>query len=210
MTAIEKLLGEFIDAWNAGRRPDVGAYLQRAPAGDRDELATQLDAWLQIAPTPAYDDVTRRAIAAEPALRAALDAAAAMRSPLSSRLPTLRERAGLAVRDVARRLVAVFDLDDEQRAADYLERIERDELDTSRVSRRMLDALAAILGADRDQLSPGPAAFAGGQAFFRAEEDADQWIAQDIDALSRAALAPAPASSPMDELDRLFLGGPEA
>ena len=33
-------------------------------------------------------------------------------------------------------------------------------------------------------------------------------IAEDIDALSRAALAPAPPSSPMDELDRLFLGGP--
>jgi transcriptional regulator with XRE-family HTH domain len=210
MTAIEQLLGEFIDAWNAGRRPDVGAYLERAPEGDRDELATQLETWLQIAPTPAYDKATRHAIAAEPALRAALDAAAAMRSPLSARLPTLRERAGLAVRDVARRLVAVFDLDDEQRAAEYLERIERDELDTSRVSRRVLDALAAILGADRDQLVAGPAAFAGGQAFFRAEDDAEQWIAQDIDALSRAALAPAPASAPMDELDRLFLGGPDA
>ncbi len=209
MTAIEQLLGEFIDAWNAGRRPDVGAYLERAPEGDRDELAAQLDGWLQIAPTPAYDDATRRAIAAEPALRAALDAAAAMRSPLSVRLPTLRERAGLAVRDVARRLVSVFDLDDEQRATEYLERIERDELDTSRVSRRVLDALAAILGADRDQLAPGPAALAGGQAFFRAEEDAGQWIAEDIDALSRAALAPAPASAPMDELDRLFLGGPD-
>jgi hypothetical protein len=30
----------------------------------------------------------------------------------------------------------------------------------------------------------------------------------DIEALSRAALTPAPP--PMDELDRLFLGGPDA
>ncbi len=58
----------------------------------------------------------RAAIAKEPALRAALDAAAALRSPLAERLPTLRRRAGLKVRDVARRLVAVFDLDDEPRA----------------------------------------------------------------------------------------------
>jgi transcriptional regulator with XRE-family HTH domain len=211
MTAIEQILGEFVDAWNAGRRPDVGAYLERAPEDERDELAAQLSTWLEVAPTPSYDEPTRAAITAEPALRAAMDTAAAMRSPLSARLPTLRERAGLAVRDVAQRIVAIFDLDDEQRAVGYLEQIERDELDTSRLSRRMLDALAAILGADRDQLAPGPPAFAAApQAFFRAEENADRWIAQDIDALSRAALAPAPGARPMDELDRLFLGGPDA
>lgn len=209
MNAIEQLLGEFVDAWNAGRRPDVEAFLDRAPEAERDELAAQMATWLQIAPTPDYDETTRAAIGEEPALRAALDAAATIRSPLSVRLPRLRERAGLAVSDVARRLVAVFNLDDEQRAADYLEQIERDELDPSRLSRRLLDGLAAILGTDRDQLAPGPPAFAGGQAFFRAEDDADRWIAQDIDALSRAALAPAPASSPMDELDRLFVGGPD-
>lgn len=44
---------------------------------------------------------------------------------------------------------------------------------------------------------------------LRAEEDADAWIAEDIDVLSRAALAPAPAT-PMDDLDRLFLDGPGA
>jgi transcriptional regulator with XRE-family HTH domain len=188
----------------------VNDYLERATGTDRDELAAQLEMWLQIAATPDYDETTRAAIAQEPALRAALDAAAAIRSPLSARLPTLRARAGLAVGDVARRLVAIFGVDDEQRAADYLERIERDELDAGRLSRRLLDALAAILGADRDQLAAGPPAFAGGQSFFRAEENADEWIAQDIDALSRAALAPAPAAQPLDELDRLFLGGPDA
>jgi transcriptional regulator with XRE-family HTH domain len=208
MTTIEQILGEFIDAWNAGLRPDVDAYLQRVPGAERDELAAQLATWLEIAPTPNYDEATRTAIRNEPVLRAALDAAAEMRSPLSARLPTLRERAGLAVRDVAHRLVAIFQLDDEARAGAYLEQIERDELDASRVSLRLLDALAAILDVDRDQLAPGPTALASGQAFFRSDEDADVWLADDIDALSRAALAPAPASRPMDELDRLFLGGP--
>ncbi|HUR86237.1 MAG TPA: hypothetical protein VMY78_12920 [Solirubrobacteraceae bacterium] len=210
MTSIQQILGEFIDAWNAGRRPDVDAYLRRAPEAERDELAAELATWLEIAPTPAYDDAARGAICEEPALRAALDAAAEIRSPLAVRLPRLRARSGLAIRDVARRLVAIFGVEDEQRAAGYLEQIERDELDPGRLSRRLLDALAAILGADRDQLTPGPPAFAAGQAFFRADDDADRWIAEDIDVLSRAALAPAPASRPMDELDRLFLGGPEA
>lgn len=208
MSTVDQILGEFVDAWKAGDRPDVGAYLARARNSDRDELAARLATWLEIAPTPRYDERTRAAIAREPALRAALDAAATLRSPLAERLPTLRRRAGLKVRDVARRLVAVFDLDDEARARKYLKQVERGELDASRLSTRLLDALAVILGADRDELAPGPSALAVGQAFFRADEDADQWIGDDIDALSRAALAPAPA--PMDELDRLFLGGPDA
>jgi transcriptional regulator with XRE-family HTH domain len=206
---IEQVLGEFLDAWNAGLRPDVDTYLQRVSGAERDELAAQLATWLEIAPTPDYDEATRTAIRQEPVLRAALDAAAEMRSPLAARLPTLRERAGLAVRDVAHRLVAIFGLDDEARARAYLEQIERNELDASRISRRLLDALAVILGVDRDQLAPGPTALASGQAFFRSDEDAEVWLADDIDALSRAALAPAPASRPMDELDRLFLGGPD-
>jgi transcriptional regulator with XRE-family HTH domain len=209
MTSIEQLVGQFIDDWNAGRRPDVLAFLERAAPGDQDELAAQLETWLEIAPTPAYDEATRQAIASEPALRSALDAAAAVRAPLAERLPPLRKRAGLAVRDVAARLTHLFDLGDEERTAAYLEQLERDELDERRLSRRLLDALAAILGADADQLAPGPAALAGGQAFFRAEEDADIWIAEDIDVLSRAALSPAPAA-PMDDVDRLFLGGPDA
>lgn len=209
MTSIEQLIGEFIDDWNAGHRPDVLAYLERAAPEDQDALASQLETWLELAPTPAYDEATRQTIASEPALLAALDAAAELRAPLAERLPTLRDRAGLAIRDVAARLTQLFELGDEQRTAAYLEQIERDELDERRLSRRLLDALAAILGADADQLAPGPAALAGGQAFFRAEEDADMWIAEDIDVLSRAALSPAPAA-PMDELDRLFLGGPDA
>lgn len=83
--------------------------------------------------------------------------------------------------------------------------IERNELDPGRLSRRLLDSLAAILGADPDALAPGPSALAAGQAVFRA----GQALAQDFDALSRAAMSHAPPSSPMDELDRLLLGGPE-
>lgn len=160
-------------------------------------------------PYPDFDADTREAISSEPSLAAALTAAAELRAPLAERLPTLRQRAGLAIGDLAARLTQLFALDDERRATAYLEQIERNELDERRLSRRLLDALAAILGADRDDLNPSPVALAGGHAFFRAEEDADNWIAQDIDVLSRAALSPAP-SAPMDELDRLFLGGPDA
>jgi hypothetical protein len=208
MSAVDRILGEFIDAWKAGGRPDLDAYLARAPAEQRDELAARVDAWLDVAPTPDYPAPARSAIAAEPALRAALEAAAAARPALPESVPALRARAGLGVRDLAARLSARFGLADEDRIVAYLERLERGELDPGRLSRRLLDALTELLGTIRIAVPPPAAPASPGQAFFRADEDAEDWIVQDIDALSRAALAPAPA--PMDELDRLFLGGPDA
>lgn len=205
MTALEQLIGEFVDAWNKGLRPDAAEYLDRAEPAERAELARQLDAWMLVAPTPDYDDATRAALRAEPALAAALQAAAEQREPLAARMPKLRERAGLAVDEVARRLVALFDLSDATRTADYLQRLERDELDERRLSRRLLTGLAAILGADPDALRP---AAKPANALYRAD-DASAFTADDLDALSRAALTPAPRQQ-LDDVDRLFVGGPGA
>ncbi|HMS72346.1 MAG TPA: hypothetical protein PKB03_04870, partial [Baekduia sp.] len=121
----------------------------------------------------------------------------------------LRERAGLGVTDVARRLARLFGLRDEPRATAYLEDLERGELDPGGLSRRLLTGLAAILGADRDELTLQPA-MSTGQTFFRSEGQADAWFADGIDALSKAALTPAQDSGPLDELDLLFVGGPDA
>lgn len=205
MTSVDQLIGEFVDAWNAGRRPDAAAYLDRADPTDRGELARQLDAWMLVAPTPDYDETARAAIRKEPALAAALEAAAELREPLSARMPRLRERAGLALSDVSRRLVALFDLTDEKRTSTYLQRLEAGELDERRLSRRLLTGLAAVLGADPDALRP---AVAPASALYRAD-DADAFTVDDLDALSRAALTPAPDDQ-LDDIDRLFLGGPGA
>ena len=122
MTTIEQLVGQFIDDWNAGCRPDVLVFLERAAPQDRDALASQLETWLELAPTPAYDEPTRQSIASEPALLTALDEAAALRAPLAERLPTLRDRAGLAIRDVAARLTQLFNLDDRRAVSAELPR----------------------------------------------------------------------------------------
>ena len=42
MTSIQQILGEFIDAWNAGRRPDVDEYLARALDDARGALADDM------------------------------------------------------------------------------------------------------------------------------------------------------------------------
>src|SRR5688500_5523012 len=54
---LDRLLNEFIEAWNAGRRPDVDEYVERAPERERNELAGLIGAFLEIAPTPAYSSV---------------------------------------------------------------------------------------------------------------------------------------------------------
>ena len=49
MSTPEQVLSEFMDAWNAGQRPSVRAYLQRVPDGTaRDELAEQLATFICI------------------------------------------------------------------------------------------------------------------------------------------------------------------
>jgi hypothetical protein len=81
------------------------------------------------------------------------------------------------------------------------------------VSRRLLDALGGLLGVTGAALADlgggqGGVRLAGdGGTLFRATTDPDEWIAQDIEVLSRAAMTPAPP--PMDQLDRLFCGGPD-
>jgi transcriptional regulator with XRE-family HTH domain len=207
MTPIEQLLGEFLDEWNAGARPDVNAYLDRAEPADRSELAEQLATWLEIAPTPAYDDATLAEIAADPRLTAAIAKADLLNTPLAKRIPTLREQAGLAVRDVAARLTDAFSLPDAERTEQYVTQLEAGELDERRLSQRLLDRLASILGVEADALAPQPAT--AGQAFFRADEDADRAAMASMQTLSEAAFAPAPDAS-LDELDRLFCGGPGA
>ncbi len=123
-------------------------------------------------------------------------------------MPALRAHAGLSISELASRLVERLSLDrsDTDRAADYLERLESGRLDPSRVSRRLLDALSALLGFPGALTVSAPRPAAG--TMFRAAADAGDWVRDDIEVLSRAAMAPAPP--PMDELDRLFTGGPEA
>ena len=217
MSTTDQVLSEFIDAWNAGRRPSAREYLARLPDGpDRDELADQITSWLEIAPAPAYSDGVRSDIAAEPFVARLLSSAGSEAGLWPSVVPELRSRAGLSIREVAARLVDRLALDssDAPRTIGYLERLEGGGLDPTRVSRRLLRALGGVLGVpDRALLDSGsfgrglrPAAVGG--AIFRSDGAASPSVRDDIEALSRAALTPAPP--PMDELDRLFTGGPEA
>jgi hypothetical protein len=217
MSTTEQVLSDFIDAWNAGRRPRVREYLARVPEGaTRDDLADQISTWLEVAPAPRHSSATRAQIRAEPIVQSVFAAVGDDAGLWPSVLPQLRARAGLSVGDLASSLVDRLGLGSgsRERTADYLERMERGELEASRVSRRLLDALGDLLGAsgralaDAGMLGTGPRLASPGGTLFRADGDAGDWIAHDIETLSRAGLTPAPAE--MDELDRLFMGGADA
>jgi hypothetical protein len=214
MSNTDQLLSDFIDAWNAGRRPRVREYLARLPDGpQREELADQITTWLELAPAPAYDEETRAAIRAEPAVARLLEASRSDAGLWPTVVPELRARAGLSIAELAARLVDRLSLSraDTERAAGYLTRMESGALDPARVSRRLLDSLGALLGVAghslADSASYGRGLRPAGGALFRSDSPAGA-IRTDIEALSRAALSPAPP--PMDELDRLFTGGPDA
>jgi hypothetical protein len=47
MSTNDQILSDFVDAWNAGRRPGALEYLARAPEGaERDALADLITSWL--------------------------------------------------------------------------------------------------------------------------------------------------------------------
>ena len=167
MSTTDQVLSEFIDAWNAGRRPSVREYLARLPDGpDRDELADQITSWLEIAPAPVY-----------PAVGPFRDRRRAGRRPAPRRRPCAACDAGLSTPEVAARLVERLALDssDVGRTTGYLERLENGGLDPTRVSRRLLDALGGLLGVpgrallDSASIGRGLRPAAAGGALFRSE-----------------------------------------
>src|SRR4051794_40635917 len=204
MSTTEQLLSDFIDAWNAGRRPRVRDYLARLPDGpQRDDLADQLTSWLEVAPTPAYSEQTRAEIGQAPALARLRDATDQDAGLWPTLVPTLRERAGLSLAELAATLVARFSLDgkETERTAGYLDRLERGALDPTRISQRLTTALAGILGVGERALAdagtysrglrPSATATAGG-ALFRAATPPPAAYQEDFELLARAARTPAP------------------
>lgn len=212
----DQLFSDFVDAWNAGRRPQVRTYLERAADdASREALAEQLDTFLDVAPTPDYSDAARAEIRASPMLARVLAAADQEGGLWPQLLPELRASRRLSLAELAARVRARFSLPEaeQERTAELLGRMETGELEPAGVSRRLLDALGDLLGVSPARLAEAgsfarglqPAA-AGAGHLFRAEGDAGAPMAADLSVLADAARAPAPP--PLDELERLFLGGP--
>ena len=209
-TGREQILSEFIDAWNAGERPDVDDYLARVPESEQGELAGELLAFLTFAPTPEYSDEALAAIRAEPVVADALAAASERAGLLPALLARLRDRFGMSPDDVAGRLVDELGLaaDAKPKTAGYLERLEQGKLEPARVSRRVFEALSRVFRVPSDELEG--AADVGGWSVaaspvFRADERAAVAQSRHLETLADALAAP--GGEARDEVDDLFLGG---
>jgi hypothetical protein len=208
MVSIDRALSEFIDDWNAGRRPQVDDYLERVAESDRDQLGDQLMTWLEIAPTPRYDDAARKAIAAEPVVQEAIGAMSSESGLWPALLPRLRSRAALSLSELASKLADAVALggDAETKTERYLGELEAGSLDPERISKRVLDGLARVLRVDVTVLEE-----AGGGAFrpapmFRASVPPRADTARNLEVLADMLTAPTPAED-WDEVDQLFRGG---
>ncbi|MBX5469507.1 MAG: hypothetical protein IRZ21_06370 [Thermoleophilaceae bacterium] len=208
MTDIDRLLSEFVDAWNAGERPRVEEYLARAPEDRRDELADLIEAFLDVAPTPDYSPETLEELMRHPAVLASVEALEGRSGLWPSLLPRLRRRARLRRDQVVSALVERLGIEgSEEKTARYLHELETGTLAAAGVSRRVIEALAGVLGASAAELERG-ADFRGlgtGGAepvYLRAEPGAEPREVR----LDRPG---PPPESEWDEVDRLFLGGRE-
>jgi transcriptional regulator with XRE-family HTH domain len=214
-TTREQVLSEFIDAWNAGERPDVDDYIARVPAVEQAELADGLLEFMAFAPTPAYSDEALAAIRAEPVVAETLTARAGRAGVLPALLTRLRERFGMTPDDVAGRVVSELGIPANRmsKTAAYLERLEEGDLEPARVSRRVFDALGRVFRVPSDELQgaadvPGFSRFGVAHAaapVFRADEDAAAAAGRHLEVLADALAAP--GGEPRDEVDDLFLGG---
>jgi transcriptional regulator with XRE-family HTH domain len=209
------VLSEFIDAWNAGRRPEVDDFIARVREDERASLADELLAFLTFAPTPEYSDAAMTAIRAEPVVAEARAASEDRSGLFPGLLVRLRERFGMSTNEVAGQLVDELGLTADRlpKTAGYLERLEHGQLEPTRVSRRVFEALARVFGMPADDLE-GSADVSRWSAItaqpaaapvFRATENAAAAAERHLEVLADALVAP--GSEQRDEVDELFLGG---
>jgi hypothetical protein len=211
MPTREELLSEFIDAWNAGRRPHVEDYLERAPANDRDELASLIATFLEEAPTPDYSDETFAAILEEKAVAEAARLPEGESGFWPALLPRLRNRARLKRDEVVQRLAEALAVTGKaEKVHRYYHEMETGTLDPAGVSGRVIDALAGILGADAHEIERAgsfhPAIGSKPAALLARAENTGDDLDEDF-RVNAVATRGRAAPRDWDEVDRLFLGG---
>jgi transcriptional regulator with XRE-family HTH domain len=188
---VTDLLNAFAEAWRSGARPDAAEYLDRAPPGQREELAAAIEGFLAVAPEPDYDANAWAALTADPAVPAVAAEA------WSTLLPRLRERRGLSTDGLAAALADRFAVA-QPRTRAYLDDLEHDRLRPERLSRRLLDALAALLDAPAAWLERAASTPAAASALYRGRTE------ERLEVLADAMLTP---KDEWDAVDELFQGG---
>lgn len=216
MTEIRRLVEEFAADYEAGRPVDAAELLDRVDPGQRQELAEQLDRYLMTAPSRKWDPEAFEGSLAQRAVDRVYESIEGVSGTWPEILPRLRNQARIRRAALVERLARALGFTAEPQVAkvgDYYNRMEHGLLPATGVSARVIEALAAILGADPEQLraagarrgeGPDPAEAAFARTAFPNAELIDEDAYAD-EALAEAAARDAKAGR--DEVDELFLGG---
>jgi hypothetical protein len=216
MADLERLIEEFAADYAAGRPTDVGALLESVPADERQELAEKLDSHLMQEPRRRWDPDAYEGSLAQAAVERVYESIEGVSGSWPELLPRLRDRARIKRRVLVERLAEALGADSEpqvQKVGTYYHRMEHGMLPAQGVSNRVIEALAAIVGASAEAIrAAGLRAgdeVTGGAAFARTAIADDSYSGQAVahDRAERAAPAPLDAEPERDEIDALFLDG---
>lgn len=200
-----RLLSAFIDAWNAGERPDVDDYLARAAEADRENLAAEIGTFLSVARTPEFSPQALSTLFADPQVKQ-LEHLPSELGLWPATLPRLRREARLRRDELVRRLAEELGAkEQEAKVARYYHRMETGTLEPQGVSDRVIKALASILGVDADELADAGRL----RGFTRATPRTAfgrTYGAADATPAMPASVAGASEEEEWDEVDELFCG----
>lgn len=208
MTDLDRLLTEYIAEHRAGDEADPRAYLFRASADERAELAALIDAYLARTSRQPVDTASFAGSRAERTVDELQRAIAGQAGLWPAVLPRLRDRAGLKRSALVDRLASRLGVEDRrEKVASYYHEMEQGLLPAAGVSDRVLEALGRIVGEPAQALrDAGRALKASGEgpavpapAFARRAYDAEpQGLPSPGDEPQRAG--------EWDEVDELFRG----
>ena len=200
-----RLLSAFMDAWNAGERPDVDDYLRRATEADREDLAAEIGMFLSIAQTPEFSPEALSTLFADPQVKQ-LESLPSELGLWPATLPRLRREARLRRDELVKRLAEALGLKQrEAKVARYYHQMETGTLEPQGVSDRVINALASILGVDADELADAGRL----RGFARATPRTTfgrTYGAADATPAMPASVARAAEEEEWDEVDELFRG----
>jgi hypothetical protein len=197
MSTIDELYRRYVSAYRDAGDADPRTYLDELRGVDRAELAARIDRFLDTAPPPAFDADAFAAFRADPGRQALVT-----QMLESETLADVRAQAAVTKRDVGAALADELGLAPQANAvrARYHD-VEVGNVDPGRVTARVWDALAGILGASAERLREaaertfgGAWGQVGGAAFARSESagagalSAESGVAGDAgdDAVDRA------------------------
>lgn len=214
MADLDRLVEEFAADYEAGRPVDVGACLDRVDSAQRQELAARIDNYLMSAPTRRWDPEAFEGSLAQQAVERVYQSIEGVSGAWPELLPHLRNQARIKRSELVERLARALGFEDGpeiDKVGDYYNRMEHGLLPAAGVSRRVIDALASLVGVEPERIAAAGSRLsepteAGDVAFARKALPNAEFA--DADALAAMDMEPPPGERlAHDEIDALFLDG---